>query len=119
LGVNGPKEEFLINMLIELMKRDEASCGVFLNRSYYLMRKYLLVFPNSGYNIDSFLGLLKNRRPGYPNASNEEMIHSYKRLRMNFVVMNLSLALLYHPIPEDKQSLLINRIYNYVFQELL
>lgn len=102
LGVNSAKEEFLINMLIELVKRDETSCGMFLNRSYYLIRKYLLAFPKSGYNVDSFLALLKNRRPGYPNPSNEEMIHSYKRLRMNFVVMNIALALLYHPIPADK-----------------
>lgn len=106
-------------MLIELVKRDETSCGMFLNRSYYLIRKYLLAFPNAKYNVDSFLSLLKNRRPGYPNPGNEEMIHSYKRLRMNFVVMNISLALLYHPIPEEKKGRMVGRIYQYIFQELL
>lgn len=71
-----------------------------MNMSYYLIRKYMLAFPEAPYELQSVIGLLKAKKN--PIIAQTPSL-SQNRLRMNFVVMNLALAFLYHPIPEDSR----------------
>ena len=96
--MNQKKEENLIGLLLQAITRDETHCTIFTNMSYYLLRKYLLAFPKAPYDLNFFLNLLKVKRNQQPSQI-PAVIQT--RLRMNFVVMNLALVFLYHPIPED------------------
>ena len=98
LGMNAKKEEHFMTILPQARVRDESHCSTFMNMSYYLLRKYMLAFPKASYDLSIILGLLKSKKS--QQASQLPAI-GQNRLRMNFVVMNLSLAFLYHPIPED------------------
>lgn len=116
-GVNPQQEMFFVNILLELVKRDENTCGNFINRAYYLLRKYLLVFRKSCYSPDTLVKLLKTNQ-GDPRES-EESLYNYTRLRLNMVIMNISLCFLYHQMSKEAKEKLISKIYNYVFSELL
>ena len=114
LEVNAAKKSYIITILIELSKRDEKSYGLFLNRTYYLLRRYLLTFRDAGYNIELLKQLLDSRLISF-TKSTEDISQSYKKLRTNFVMMNIILAFLYHPLAETEVKKIGKKVLEYIY----
>jgi hypothetical protein len=122
-GLNQQKEEYLFRIIIELIKKDDdgVGCG-FLNRAYFLFRFFYLFLGKSKIDYESYKHLLDHWRKKNQSPIRDEipgMIR--KRLRVNFVLLNISIAVLYHPkIKEnkEKEAELLRTIYDYVMKEL-
>lgn len=57
--VTPEQQTYFIDVLLEFVRRDEANCGTFINRAYYLLRKYLLVFRKASYSSEKLIKLLR------------------------------------------------------------
>ena len=103
------------------MKRDEESVGFFLTRCFYLFRKFLLLFKDARVNIDQVTDLINRRRHGAHNHHNQlkdDQMSIYKRLRLNFVTMNVCLTLLYQFEGKEGEQKLRDKIYEFIMHEL-
>ena len=122
-GLSVQKEEYLIKILIELIKRDDDGVGGgFLNRAYFLFRFFYLFIGKTRLDYDVYKSLIDHWRKKNPVPSREEVAgQARKRFRVNFVLLNISLAVLHHPkIKEvrEKEAELLRTIYEYVMKEL-
>jgi len=123
LSVNAQKETFILQMLMELMKRDEDNAAFFLNRCFYLLRKFLIVFKEGKLNMDQVVELINRRRNqnnfSHTHSSNkEEQLSTYKRFRLNFITMNVALCLLYQYEGREGEQKLKEKSYAFIMNEL-
>jgi hypothetical protein len=134
--LSGVKEEFLLGVLREVIKKDEDYSTGFLNRSYFLFRVFSMFIGRGKLDFDSYIKILSAyKRRGAagsredPSGSN---IQIKRRLKSNFVIMNICLVILYHPkikilesdIAKDGEKIagkdkeLMGIIYEYVIKEM-
>lgn len=121
-GLNYQRENFFFsNILLELIKLDEDNYNALFERAYFLIRCFLLFLGKSRFNYDIYINLLQYSRKKSHIGREENPLYQGKRLRMNFVILNVLLAVLYHPkIDENKQKMeeLFKTLLEYIFKEI-
>jgi hypothetical protein len=128
-GLIAPKEDFLIQILLNMVKRDNENCGFFLHRSFYLFRLYFLLFKKSRITPEHLQQLTSIHQKKQSSPAKEDTTKIRKKLKMNFVVMNICLAYLYHPknkerdqnqeaLSRNREVDMLKNIYDYVLREL-
>lgn len=97
----GPhKEEFLVNVIREVVKKDEDYNSGFLNRSYFLFRAFTLFLGKRKLERKPYYNMLtsyQERGEAIYNAKDANQVLIKRRLKTNFVIMNICLVILYHP----------------------
>lgn len=124
------KEEFFMSVFRELIKKDDEYNTGYLTRSYFLFRAFTLFIGKNNLDHEGFIRLLTTYKKKGANvlSSNEpNPILVKRRLKTNFVMMNICLVILYHPKikveigdtgKEGKDKELINCIYDFVIKEM-
>jgi hypothetical protein len=125
------KEEFFMSVFRELIKKDDDYNTGYLTRSYFLFRAFTLFIGKNNMDHDAYIRLLntyKKKGAAVLSTNEPNPLLVKRRLKTNFVMMNICLVILYHPKikiegerdpskePKDKE--LINTIYDFVIKEM-
>jgi hypothetical protein len=129
-NLNPDKETFFMNVFRELIKKDDDFNTGYLTRSHFLFRAFTLFIGKNNLDHDAFIKLVNNYKKKGQNvlsANEPNPMLVKRRLKTNFVMMNICLVILYHPkikadigdvIKEAKERELINLIFEFVIKEM-
>lgn len=129
-NLSADKETFFMNVFRELIKKDDDYNTGYLTRSHFLFRAFTLFIGKNNLDHDAFIKLLNNYRKKGQNvlsANEPNPMLVKRRLKTNFVMMNICLVILYHPkmkaeigdqAKEAKEKELIHLIYEFVIKEM-
>lgn len=118
LELSPQKEEFLMQLIVESLRKDEESCGPLLNRAYLLFRLYFMFLGRDRMNYDNYITFLNNVKKR--NARQTEAKHIRRRIKYNQVVFNVLLAVLNHPRVKDnreKENELVGLVMDFILKE--
>lgn len=117
-NLDADRKRYILESLIKMIRKDDDNCGIFIQRVYFLIKKFLILFPDAKYKYEIVVKIFSPPRPD---------IMIILKLRLCFTLLNLGLCFLYHPFPDnskekfkDKKNKnhMIDEIFKFIFNNL-
>ena len=120
LELTTQKEDFLICLIIDLLKKEEEGYGPLMNRAYLLFRLYTLFIGKDKIPYDNFINFIAHAKKRNQNPKYSEPKFLRRRFKFNQMVFNVCLVILHHPKIKDnreKENELVSAIMDFTFKE--